>query len=66
MSTATYETNARDRQDKMFQEMWAGRKPTVFHIQVFSCIAYTWILKNYRDKFDEMKISNIRCLQRVK
>lgn len=39
--------------NKTPEEVWRGGKPTASHFRVFGSIAYAWIPKQHRNKFDE-------------
>ena len=38
---------------RILEEAWSGHKPEVSFLRIFGCIAYSYILKEHRKKFDD-------------
>jgi hypothetical protein len=36
-----------------FQETWSGYKPSVAHLRIFGCVAYSQVSKSKRKKIDD-------------
>eukprot|EP01018_Ginkgo_biloba_P035629 Gb_34551 [translate_table: standard] len=44
---------------KTSQEVWSGKKPTVEHLKVFGCEAFTHVPKKKRSKLDN---KSVKCI----